>query len=58
MSDTMSLPSASTGFLLDILFNPEDESDMFLRNTWRYNPEHRTIRKSMFPQGMQTLDHI
>jgi hypothetical protein len=51
MSDILSLPPVPTGFLLDLLFNPEDGSDMFLRNTWRYNSEDCTFRKKVcFPR--------
>jgi hypothetical protein len=41
------LPPASAGFLLRLLFHPEDEGEKFLRNVWlsrttgHYNPEGR-----------------
>jgi hypothetical protein len=43
----VTLPPAFGGFLLDLIFDPEDGDDMFLRNfrtTLRYNPEDRTLQ--------------
>jgi hypothetical protein len=45
----MSIPPASTSFFLDLLFNHKDGSDIFLRNTWRYNPED-LFEKVCFPR--------
>jgi hypothetical protein len=40
--------SHNGGFLLDLLFDPEDWGNMFLRNfqhtTWRYNPKDRALQ--------------
>jgi hypothetical protein len=39
----LSLPAASAGLLLASPPDPEDFSDMFLRNTQRYNPKDLTL---------------
>jgi hypothetical protein len=50
VKNRISLPPASVGFLSDIIFDPEDERDVFLRNTRllpmtrHYNPSDRTIQ--------------
>jgi hypothetical protein len=38
----------SSGFLVCLLFNPEDEDDKFLRNVRRYNPENDTSQSASF----------
>jgi hypothetical protein len=36
----LSLPPASAGFLFELLLDPEDGGDIFLRNTLCHNPDH------------------
>lgn len=39
----LSLPSASAAFSLDLLFDPENRDDMFLRNVGLY-PNYMSLR--------------
>jgi hypothetical protein len=42
-SEALRFLPASVLFLPDLFFDPEDGSDMFLRNIGRYNPQDRTL---------------